>query len=130
MTWSLDARIPLLVVSDRTALAAALRDGTPAAVLAEAELPKLAEAEQPKLPPGAVGQARFAATGPHAGGCGCCGGRSPAALALDRLFQARVKGETGWFQRVVALAPGEAARGAILAALREDAVTRARFRVG
>ena len=40
----------------------------------------------------------------HAAGCACCAGRSPAAVALDRLFQARVRGACSWFDRVVALA--------------------------
>jgi hypothetical protein len=28
----------------------------------------------------------------HAAACSCCAGRSGVALALDRLFQARVRG--------------------------------------
>jgi hypothetical protein len=122
MSWSLDARIPLLLAADRASLGQMLREGGPAAILAELPFPD--------LPPGAVGQERFEAGAPHAGGCACCGGRSAAATALDRLFQARVKGRMGWFQRVIALAPGEAAQVAVLAALHDDAVTRARFRAG
>lgn len=121
MTWSLDARIPLLIVADASALAAALASGKPAAVLAEAPAPAVFQ--------GAVTAADFPASGPaHAAACACCGGRSPAAAALDRLFQARVRGGCGWFERVVALAGSDAAKAQIAAALRDDAVTAARFR--
>jgi hypothetical protein len=123
MTWSLDARIPLVTVADAAALAAALAFGKPAAVLAEAP--------PPDLPAGAVALASFDLSGPaHVAGCACCAGRSPAAAALDRLFQARVRGQCGWFDRVVALAETEAARAELAAALRDDAVTAARFRPG
>ncbi len=121
MAWNLDARIPLVTVPDEAALVAALAGGKPAAVLAEAP--------PPAAPAGAVALVSFDLTGPsHAVGCACCAGRSPAAAALDRLFQARVRGACGWFDRVVALAETEAARAEIAAALREDAVTAARFR--
>jgi hypothetical protein len=121
MSWSLDARIPIVTLADAAALAAALAGGKPAAVLAEA--PHAA------LPDGAVASASFDATVPaHLAGCACCAGRSAAAAALDRLFQARVRGQCGWFDRVLALAGTDAARAEIAAALREDAVTAARFR--
>ncbi|WP_270937009.1 hypothetical protein [Falsiroseomonas oryzae] len=123
MKWSIDARIPLVTTADPTALAAALAQGKPAAVLAEAP--------PPDLPEGAVALVSFDVSGPtHAASCACCAGRSAAAAALDRLFQARVRGACGWFDRVVALAETEAARAEIAAALREDAVTAARFRPG
>ena len=90
----------------------------------------LAEAPPPPMPASAAALASFDAFAPgHAGGCACCGGRSPAAAALDRLFQARVRGACPWFERVVALAETPAARDAVVAALREDAVTAARFRL-
>jgi hypothetical protein len=121
MPWTLDARIPLELVADAAALGAALAAGRPAAVLAEAP--------PPPLPEGAVALASFDLSGPtHAAGCACCAGRGQAALALDRLFQARVRGGCGWFERVVALAETAAARTAIADALAEDAVTVARFR--
>jgi hypothetical protein len=121
MAWSLDARIPLVTVPDEAALAAALAGGKPAAVLAEAP--------PPALPDGAVALVSFDPTGPqHLAACTCCNGRSAAAAALDRLFQARVRGACGWFDRVVALAETPAARAEIAAALRDDAVTAARFR--
>jgi hypothetical protein len=121
MAWSLDARIPLVTVADEAGLAVALAAGRPAAVLAEAP--------PPAMPAGAVALVSFDLSGPtHAAGCACCAGRSPAAAALDRLFQARVRNQCGWFERVVALAETEAARAEITQALREDAVTAARFR--
>ena len=97
MAWSIDARIPLVTVADEPALNAALAGGPPAAVLAEAP--------PPPLPAGAVALVSFDLSGPiHAIGCACCAGRSSAAVALDRLFQARVRGGCAWFDRVVALA--------------------------
>jgi hypothetical protein len=121
MTWSLDARIPLVTVADAASLAAALADGRAAAVLAEAPAPV--------LPAGGVATVEFPATGPaHAAACACCAGRSPAAAALDRLFQARVRGTCPWFERVVALAGSAAAQAQIAAALRDDSLTAARFR--
>jgi hypothetical protein len=126
MTWSLDARIPLLTVADAAALAAALADGKPAAVLAEAPPPDLPLG----LPGGAVALVSFDLSGPsHAAACTCCAGRGAAAAALDRLFQARVRNACPWFDRVVALAETPGARAEIAAALESDAVTRARFRI-
>ena len=120
VAWTLDARIPLLVTEDAAALAAALAEGPKAAVLAAAPAPA--------LPAGAVTMGSFDAAQSHAMACSCCGGRAPAAAALDRLFQARVRGQCPWFDRVVALAETDTARSAIAAALVEDAVTAARFR--
>jgi hypothetical protein len=120
VAWSLDARIPLLVTQSATALAAALAGGPPAAVLVEAPAPA--------DPAGAVVLGSFDATPTHAAACACCGGRSPAAAALDRLFQARVRSQCPWFDRVVALAETSEGRAAIAAALAGDAVTAARFR--
>ena len=61
------------------------------------------------MPPGAVAQASFEAGLSHAAGCGCCGGRSAAATALNRLFQARIRGQCGWFDRVLAIVETPAA---------------------
>lgn len=123
MVWSLDARIPIVTVASEAALAEALAAGRPAAVLAEAP--------PPEMPAGAVALVSFDLSGPtHAVGCACCAGRSPVAAALDRLFQARVRGNCGWFERVLALAETDAARAALAQAMRDDAVTAARFRGG
>ncbi len=123
MPWTIDARIPLVILADAAGLAAALAGGGPAAVLAEA--PAAAR------PEGAVAGESFApAMAAHPAACACCAGRSPAAAALDRLFQARVRGAVPWFARVVALPSTEAGRAEIAAALSGDAVTAARFRAG
>lgn len=121
MAWTLDARIPVTMLAGPASLPAALAEAKPAALLVEAP--------PPDLPAGAVALASFDPfLSPHAAACACCGGRPPAAAALDRLFQARVRGQCGWFERVLALVETEAARAQLAAALREDAVTAARFR--
>lgn len=118
MAWTLDARIPITLVSSPEAMGAALA-GRPAALLAEGDPPAGAPAVTETFVP---------ADAPHLVGCACCAGRAPAALALDRLFQARVRGQVGWFDRVVALATSPAGQAEIAAALREDALTLARYR--
>ena len=119
MAWSVDARIPLSILASAEALLAAL-NGPPAALL----LP-----EPPcAMPAGAAAQASYALGAPHLAACTCCAGRSAPALALDRLFQARARGQSPWFSRVLALAETPAAAAALQAALREDALTAARFR--
>jgi hypothetical protein len=104
----------------KSALAAA---GAPAAVLAEGPA-------APELPVGMALAAFTPANGPHPAGCNCCAGRSPAAAALDALFQGRVRGHHPWFTRVLALPASAAGRAEIQAALESDAVTMARFRAG
>ena len=122
MAWTLDARIPLTVVTDPDALGAALAGGG-AALLAEGTIPPPA--------PGAVAVQGFD-PGLHRPACDCgtCGGRNAAALALDRLFQARIRGTAPWFARVVALVPSPAGQATLRDALAADAVTAARFRRG
>jgi len=117
MAWSLDARIPVLLLPDAEAVAAALASGKPAAVLSASAL---------DTPSGATTLAGFEAGGTtHAAACVCCQGRGAAAQALDALFQGRARGTTPWFDRVLALDPS----GEVLAALREDSVASARFRL-
>jgi hypothetical protein len=116
MIWSVDARIPVELVEE-AGLAAALAAGPPAALLVQAP-------PEP-MPAGAIAQVAWDATVTHAAGCACCAGRSGVALALDRLFQARVRGGCGWFTRVVAVGEPDAVREALAA----DAVTAARFRL-
>jgi hypothetical protein len=129
MPWSLDARIPIVIVANPAALAAALAGGRPAAVLLGPQPEGAAPPEAP--PPGAVALARFdLSAAAHAAACACCAGRGPAAAALDRLFQARVRNACPWFERVVALAETPEAEAEIAAALTRDAVTAARFRAG
>lgn len=119
MAWTLDARIPLSPLPDMTALRQALQAGPPAALL----LPE----GQPGLG-GAVATARFQPFTSHAVACACCGGRSPVAQALDRLFLDRVRGACPWFERVLALADTPEAAAMLEGALRQDAVVAARFR--
>ncbi len=131
MAWSLDARIPLVTVADAAGLATALGRGRPAAVLAEAPAVGVAAGGVPEGATGAVALESFeAVASAHAAACTCCAGRGPAAAALDRLFQARVRGKVSWFERVVALAETQAGREAIAQALTQDALTAARFRAG
>lgn len=119
MAWSLDARIPVTLLDDAAALPAALAAGRPAAVLAEGEA---------GAAPGAVAAEGFRPVDLHAAGCACCAGRSAAAQALDRLFQARVRGRAGWFERVLVLPATAAGRAEVIEALARDALTTARFR--
>jgi hypothetical protein len=117
MTWSLDARTPVRL------LAHAAEAPPGAVVLAE---------DGAVLPAGMARVERYATPleGPHPMGCACCQPRSPAAIALDRLFLARLRGQAPWFKEVLAVAATAAGRAAILAALERDSVTSARFRVG
>lgn len=89
----------------------------------------LAEGEPPPLPPDGRPVARFdlPASG-HALGCACCAPRNPAAVALDRLFLMRVRGEAAFFAEVAAIARSERGAAAIRAALAGDSLARARFR--
>ena len=76
--------------------------------------------------------ARFvvpARVGGHPVGCACCAPRGPVATALGGLFLARARGELPWFRCVVAVTESAAGAAAVRAALAEDVVTRARFRV-
>lgn len=116
MAWSLDVRIPLSF-------------GTAASLAEAGATALLVEAPPDPLPPGAVAQASFAPGPAHAAACSCCGGRNAAATALDRLFQARVRAQCGWFDRVLAIVETPEAATEVVAALREDAVTAARFRL-
>jgi len=118
MTWSLDARIPVsLLPAD--ALADALAAGKPAAVLGAPEGQTYGVASE-----------RFAAgASPHLVACACCQGRGEAAQALDRLFQARVRGTVPWFDRVLVLDEG-CVGDEIRQALAQDSLAAARYRLG
>jgi hypothetical protein len=118
MAQNPDSRVPITYLPAAEALAAWLDAGGPAAVLTDA----------PAAPEGAVATERFDARPPHRFGCGCCAGRSAAAVALDRLFQGRARGRSAWFDRVAVVAANPAAQAQVAAALREDALTQARFR--
>jgi hypothetical protein len=112
-----DPRIPVRLLGTHEAPPAG------AAILAEGEPP-------PALPPGQPA-ARFdlPATG-HAIGCACCAPRNPAALALNRLFLSRVRGEAPFFAKVAAIPRSAKGAAAIRDALSGDPVVQARFRAG
>lgn len=80
------------------------------------------------LPPGVA--ARFTVqAGPHVVGCACCVPRSDAARALARLFLARARGEVPPFRRVVAVTLTPAGREVVAAAVANDVLASARFRM-
>lgn len=108
----------------------------PVRLLAPGEAPPagaavLAEGKPPALPPDGAGPpaVRFdlPPTG-HAVGCACCAPRNPAAMALNRLFLMRVRGEAPFFTEVAAIARSGRGAAAIRDALAGDPVTQARFR--
>ncbi len=66
--------------------------------------------------------------GSHPMGCTCCIPRAPVAQALSRLFLARARGEVAFF-RGVTVAASPAGRAAVLAALADDPLVSAWFRV-
>lgn len=112
MPWSLDARIPV-----RLGSLDALAEGD--AVLMESAPP----------PPGYPAERFTAEIGGHVAGCACCVARGPAAVALDRLFQRRARGEVGFFRRVLAVTKGPNGDIAVWSALRHDPIASARFRL-
>ena len=80
--------------------------------------------------PAGVPCARFVADGPHPAGCACCVARYGAALALDRLFLLRARGEVAFFRRVVARPSSAAGAASLREALASDPVDSARYRLG
>jgi hypothetical protein len=81
--------------------------------------------------PASVPHARFVlpdATA-HAVGCACCMPRGPVAEALSLLFLQRVRGEVPHFTEIVAVPAGAEGEAAIRAALQNDPVVSARFRL-
>ncbi len=79
------------------------------------------------VPPGTVVERFSARVQRHAFGCVCCRSRSPAAQALSRLSVAYAKGaiNTG----VLVYAATEEGRASVSAALKDDVVLQARFRL-
>jgi hypothetical protein len=122
MAWTLDARVP--VVFPDSAHGPGAEGGFARGGAAPVALVSLAP--PPPLPGWAVAAVSFAAGATaHPSGCACCAGRSPAAQALDRLFQARARGACAWFDRVVV---SPEAADEVRAALAADALSAARFR--
>lgn len=113
-----DPRLPVTVLTGPAALAGYLAQGGPAALVTDTAAP----------PPGFVAAETIATRPLHRPLCGCCGGRSGAAVALDRLFQARARGRAPWFTRVAVLVAAPDLRRELDAALSADVLTLARFR--
>ena len=65
---------------------------------------------------------------PHPVGCACCVPRGPVAAALASLFLSRARGGP-WFTEVLAVPRGPAGEAAIRAAVAEDVLARALFRL-
>lgn len=112
-----DPRIPVTFLPDPAALPDWLGRGGAAALLTD----------RAHGAPGLAATERFDARPVHRFGCACCAGRSAAAMALDRLFQGRTRGRNPWFDRVAVIG-SDAARDQVATALREDALSLARFR--
>lgn len=119
MVGSNDNRITLTLLKGPEGLAAWLAVGVPAALIADSP-----QHDGLGLPTQIFDPSRS-----HRIGCACCAGRSPAAVALDRLFQARIRGNCAWFDRVGALVSTPASRLQVRAALSDDPMTLARFRL-
>ena len=85
----------------------------------------LVEGERPVPPRTRVERFELAASD-HVPGCLCCRARSPAASALSRLFLAHATRPREPLWRVLVLATPEG-RQAVLAALEQDVLLRARF---
>ena len=111
MALWLDARIPVLVGADPAPGDVAL-------------------VETGASPPPGVPHALFAADAPHPIGCACCVARVGAALALDRLFLLRARGEIPFFGRVAAVLATSAGEASLRAVLAADPVVSARYRLG
>jgi hypothetical protein len=114
MTRFLDARVPV-------AFGDAVEVTPETALLVEGDA---------AVPEGAIAM-HFTVPAPgsdHPAGCACCIPRGPAAEALTRLFLGRARAELPWFGRVHVIAAA-AGRQAVLAALEEDPVVSARFRL-
>lgn len=112
MTWSVDARVPVVLAS-----LSEVREGD--AILVEGAPAAMDGARESFLP----------APGGHVAGCACCMARGSAAIALDRLFQRRARGEVGFFRRVVVVTATAEGDLDVWSALRNDPVASARFRL-
>ena len=108
MTLFMDARIPVVL--------GPLEEAQP-------EDATLVEGEGFAMPPPIL-------AGPHAPGCICCVPRGPVAEALSNMFLARVRGDVPYFRRVLLVARTAEGKAAMIAALTQDPVVSARFRLG
>ena len=113
MAWKLDKRIPVRFGR----LDEAGEDD--ALVIEGAAAPRTGAAAVAFEPDGGI----------HRAGCACCAARSPAAQALNALFQARAKGEAPFFRRVLAVTRTPEGDLAVWSAVRNDPLTAGRFRL-
>ena len=91
----------------------------------DAALVETGAASPPGIPLG-----QFTPDAGHPAGCACCAARQAAALALDRLFLQRARGEIPFFRRVAAVLATERGEASLRAALASDPIVSARFRLG
>jgi hypothetical protein len=112
MAWNVDARVPVVLGS--------LHDASPEDALL---------IEGPGGPNHAGAVHFDLGSSEHGAGCTCCVPRSPVALALNALFQARAKGEVPFFRRVMALTRSSEGDMAVWAAVCSDPLTAGRFRL-
>lgn len=75
----------------------------------------------------APGQVFF--TAGHRAGCACCGGRTGAGIALQRLLHARARGECVFFSRVAVRTQSAQGRNDVLRALADDPLAATCFRL-
>ena len=92
----IDARIPVRFC-----------DKVPEPALAEAAL--VTPEDAPCVAAGWMAACALPASQAHPPACPCCAGRAAQALPLARLFQARARGDIGFFRLVVACLPSEQA---------------------
>ena len=95
----------------------------------DAALVEAGAASPPDVPLG-IPSGQFTPDTDHPAGCACCAARQAAALALDRLFLQRARGEIPFFRRVAAVLATERGEASLRAALASDPVVSARFRLG
>jgi hypothetical protein len=112
MAWSIDARVPVVLGQ-----------------LADADADDALLIEGEDSGPGRAAARFDVAVAVHAPECACCAPRTGAALALNRLFQARAKGEVPFFRRVVVVTRTAEGDMEVWSALRADQLTAARFRL-
>jgi hypothetical protein len=112
----LDARIPVL-------LGGAIPGPDDAALVETGAVPS------PSLR-SCIALGEFTPTADHPVGCTCCAARPAAALALDRLFLRRARGEVPFFRRVAAVLTTADGEASLRTALTSDPVVSARYRLG
>jgi hypothetical protein len=122
MEASADARLPLRFGSTKAA-------SPDCAFLIEAGLPAPSRAAVVRFSLPETGRGRGWDTSLHPAGCACCLPAGEVAEALRRLFLGRARGAFPLFRAVVAVTRDARGQAAIRAALREDRLVSAWFRL-